>query len=292
MTQVRTRTAQHWLPEIREANVPDRLPDSVTRGPLIDAEPTQILFRIPEVGRFLVTASGPVRRERASGAADSDLECFRRGPVAAAAMLLAGQPLLRAAAVEVGGNGTIICGPPAAGASTLMAALAVRGNAVLADRLGLIPVPRPVPRPVPGPELSVDPPRLTPTDTEVQLWPDMAARLGLDPAMGREIRPGLAKRAFTLGTAAEPVPLHTVLVLHHDRQNHHWIEETPQGGQRLAALLGREWHHRLVQPLGFAPARFRWLALIAQHARVVHLRGNHRVIEPLELAKLVEGLFP
>ena len=113
---------------MREAAVPTDLAKPLLRGPAIEANREEVLIRVPRVGRFLVRREPPVLVERAPGATDADLECFRDEPVAAAAALLRGDLPLRAASVSIGGRAVALCGPSASGKSTLAAALALRGT--------------------------------------------------------------------------------------------------------------------------------------------------------------------
>jgi hypothetical protein len=147
---------------------------------------------------------------------------------------------------------------------------------------------------------------LYPVDPEVQLWPDAVRLLGLDPAAGRLVRPVLTRRAFRLGPAPRPVPLRLVLLLSPGTVAAPRLDDLADfadpgdpgdpGGRgsaaaRLTMLLGREWHGRLVDPLGRAPDRFGWLAALAGAARLVLVQGHRVGLPPAELAASVEGLL-
>jgi hypothetical protein len=260
-----------WPPAWVEAGVPYRLAAAAHRGPLIDASPERVLFRIPPAGRFLVERDGPVAVERAPGATDADIGCFLGGPVGTAALLLRGTLTLRAAAVSIRGTGVLICGSAAAGKSTLAAALAQRGHAILADRVGLAAGGA-----------------LHPVDPYPQLWPDVVSRLGLDPDAGSTVRPALDRRTYAVGLPAGPAPLRLVLLLSAATAGGLHVRELHDATSRLGGLLGREWHARLIEPLGRAADRFRWLAGIAS-ANVVEVSGQFAT-PPDEVAVRVEGL--
>jgi hypothetical protein len=268
-----------WPPACVDAPVPERLPVAAHRGPLVEAAPDRVLLRVPPVGRFLAAADGPVLVDRVYGATDADVACFAGGPVGAAALLLRGLLTIRGGAVAVGGAGVLICGPPAVGKSVLAAALAARGHAVLGDRVALA---------------TGDPPALHPVDPAVQLWPDAVRLLGLAPAAGRPVRPPLARRAFRLGPSPAPlaVPLRLVVVLCPATSASLVVEEVSGPGtavSRVGLLLGREWHGRLVEPVGRAADRLGWLAALAG-ARLVGVRG-HRAGRPADLAARTEALL-
>jgi hypothetical protein len=262
-----------------DAPVVARLPVAAYRGPLVEAAADRILLQVPPVGRFLVRPDGPVQVDRVYGASDADVTCFVGGSVGAAALLLRGVLTLRAAAVSVGGAGVLICGPPASGKSVLAAALAARGHAVLADRVGLARGAAAV---------------LHPVDPEVQLWPDAVRLLGLAPATGRVVRPVLTRRAFRLGPAARPVPLRLIVALAFGTVTAPRLDDLDGPGtavHRLGLLLGREWHGRLVDALGRAGDRFGWLAALAGADRMVRAWGHRDGWSPAELAARVEGLL-
>lgn len=266
-------TGPSWPPASVELPVPSGLERAVLRRPLVEAAPGWILLRVPRVARFLVEPGTPVRVDRARGATDADVGCFLRGPVAAAALLLAGLFPLRAAAVAIAGRGVLICGAPGAGTSTMTAALALRGHPVLADRIGLV---------------TGSPPTVEPVDGEVQLWPDVVRLLGLDPGRGRLIRPVLAKRAFRLGPPPEAAPLRAIVFLHRDEQDTVRVEASPSLTGRFRALLPRRWHSALVGPLGLRDEQFRSLTRLARVDCVVRVRGAHQTVAPADLAASVE----
>jgi hypothetical protein len=64
-----------------------------------------------------------------------DLACYLLGPVLAFVLRLRGVTCLHASAVALGGRAVAFLGPPGAGKSTIAAALARRGHAVLTDDL-------------------------------------------------------------------------------------------------------------------------------------------------------------
>ncbi|MEN3357653.1 MAG: hypothetical protein V7637_1635 [Mycobacteriales bacterium] len=262
--------------------MPAHLDAAAYRGPLVEAAPGQILLHVPPVGRFLARPVGPVLVARRPGVGPADLACFLAGPVGAGTLLLRGQLTLQAAAVAVAGAGVLICGSPGSGKSVLAAALAGRGHGILADRVAFVTRSRAEPAAV-----------VRPVDPWPQLWPAGADLLGLAPAGGRAARPGLDRRVFELGPAAGPVPLRLVVLLSSVAELALRLDETRHApglaGLTQAAVVGREWHRRLVEPLGLAPARFRWLAGLAA-ARLVRVSGQ-RTAPPATLAARVEELL-
>jgi hypothetical protein len=266
-------------PVLEAARVPDRLVGAVLRGPVVEASPDAILFRVPTVARFLVQAEGPVLVERAVGASDADLACFRDGPVAAAAALLRGHVVLRAATVSIGGTAVALCGVSAAGKSSLAAALGQRGHTVLADAVTAI---------------STDPDRrrfvVAPLGPELQLWPDSVRELGLDETPSRVVRAALAARAYRLGPDPVAAPLGAVGLLSIAATAKRARLEAVDGAAKVRALLGAGWHLRLADPLGLSTALFSRVADLASAVPCVRVVRPRRGVSAAQLAKIVEGL--
>lgn len=264
-------------PVLRAARVPDRLVGAVMRGPVVEASPDAILFRVPMVARFLVQAEGPVLVERATGASDADLACFREGPVAAAAALLRGHVVLRAATVSIGGTAVALCGVSAAGKSSLAAALGQRGHTVLADAVTAI---------------STDRGRLVvaPLAPELRLWPDTVRELGLDQTPSRVVRAALAARAYRLGPDPSAAPLGAVGLLSIAATETRARLEAVDGSAKLRALFGAGWHLRLADALGLSTAVFARVTDLASAVPCVRIVRPRRGVSPTQLAKIVEGL--
>lgn len=246
-------------------HVPDALPEATYRSPLIDANGRSALFRLGTVGRFLVTVDEPTVVERASEATDEDVDCLLRGPVAALRCLLSGQFALRGSAVEMRRGALVLCGP-ALGASTLTAALALRGHRVIADGVVVISGDPPAA----SPPSEAWPPRIT-------LWPDSVEALGLDASDGQVVRPQVASRSFSLGASPspEPSPVASVSLLASDHRLNH--ETELEGSEQLpltmqvAALLDAQWHRALVASLGMQAQQFSWVTSLAKAVPMVVL---------------------
>jgi hypothetical protein len=260
--------------------VPKRLAGAAPCGPLIQATTDAALLEVPQLARFLVGGDGAVVVERAAGTTDADLRCCLDEPVAALAAQLRGDLVLRASAVSIDGRAVAICGAPVAGKSALAAALAQRGHAVLADAVTCIAGGSDG-----GPAL------VTRTDADPQLWPDSVSELGLTHSDGRQVRPELAKRAYTLGSSAERAPLLAVVDLQVNANCDGPAVEPLGGGVRVHTLMARRWHGRLAAPLGLEPAQFALAAHAAAGATCVRLERPLRGAPVAELATLVEGLF-
>lgn len=272
-------TSPLWV----EGRVPESLPDALHRSSLVEANWQRALFRLKTVGRFLVEVDKPTVVERAVGATDCDLECFLRGPVAALRLCLSGHFTLRGAAVEMGGRALAVCGI-STGASSLAAAMALEGHAVLADGVVCIEASPPAVALVP----EARPIRVT-------LWPDVVEALGLDPSTGEVVRPALPSRAFSLGPPppSQPVPLAALVSLSMDDGRRGVAAQPLTGFAAVATLLKAFWHPHLVEDLGMAKEQFRWAATTAMAAPTVLLSlGEADVGTSLQtLVKAASGLM-
>jgi hypothetical protein len=264
--------------DLVEDAVPDRLPGATVRDPLVEARSDAFLIRIPPAGRFLVSAGEPVRVQRAPGATDADVRCFADGPVAAAAALLRGLIPLRAATVVIGGRAVAIAGVSAAGKSTLAATLALRGHAVLADAVTAIAT-----------DAAEGTAMAHPHAPDLVLWPDMVAKLGLDPAAGRRVRPSLPKLAFTLGARAPAAPLAAIVFLRRDNRRAPPGTEPLAGNAKITPLLRAAWHRAAVGPLGLSERRFAGVTSIISATPCLELARTPGA-SGAELAALVEEL--
>ena len=235
--------------------VPEALPDAVYRSHLVEAAPGRAIFRLP-VGRFLLAPDAPAVVETAAGASDKDIACMLRGPVGALRSSLGGRFALRASAVEVGRRALVVCGSTF-GVSTLVASLALRGHRLLADGVVVVSGTPPMVSALP----EAGQPRVT-------LWPDSAAHLGLDLDQGQVLRPGVGSRLFALGPGGTPaeIGLGWVVSLAVDHKSEHPDQATSHPfaavSQRVATLVGHQWHAEVVAALGLQAEQFNWAVTI------------------------------
>jgi hypothetical protein len=217
--------------------------------------------------------------ERTPGATDTDVGCIAEEAVAAASSLLNGRLVLRGAAVAIGDRAIVLCGHSAAGKSALAAGLALRGHCFLADAVVSISL-----------EGSSDRPVVWPLAPQPVLWPDSAEELGLTGSASREVRPGLAKRAYDLGGTipSSPVSLAALVVLRPEPTRREPALEPISGALKLRTALAARWYQRLVSPLGLAGAHFDLAVRVADAAVCSDLMRPARGTTIATLAQLVE----
>ncbi len=262
------------------ADVPLELDCARYRSPLIDASAHEALMRVPGVARYLLDSVEPALIAAESSAGEADLACFLHGPVRALDLLLRGLFTLRATAVRVGDAAVLICGQAAVGKSTLGAALALRGHAVLGENV--------VPVTADANGVSV-----WPSGGGVELWPPSAAQLRVGDHPSRPVRPVLAKRRYELGSAGsgtDRLALGLLVVLSLDRRlDTLAIRQVGVGRTAVQAVTAWQWHRRMIDALGLELANFDWLTNVAGAAPLIRLARPADGFTAGALAQAVES---
>ncbi|MCA9051461.1 MAG: hypothetical protein KDA89_22135 [Planctomycetaceae bacterium] len=155
---------------VRFGCVPSELHGVKKRGAAFDAAEGQVLFRVPNVGQFLVQHGREVVIERQPGISDSEIRVFVMNTVFAALLRQRGLLALSASAVRVNDSAVLLLGGSATGKSTLAAQFRQQGIPVLADDICPIVI-----RPGLGPVL-------LPGFPVIRLWQDAANHFGFDIA--------------------------------------------------------------------------------------------------------------
>jgi hypothetical protein len=225
-------------------------------------DPDLFRFEYEDGTRIHVDAGGEnVWARGASGASLEDTATYLLGPILGFVLQLRGVTCLHASAVAIGDRAIAIAGPAGSGKSSLAAALARRGHAVLADDLVAL-------------EDHGDRFSISPGYARVRLWPSsVGALFGSDDALPR-ITPNWDKRFLSLDGERyrfqdEAMPLEAIYVLG-DR-------DLP-GGPRVDDIAGREALMALVantytNHLLDRPMRAREFEALARIARAVRIRG-------------------
>jgi len=270
--------------DVSAGPVPDHLDGATHAGPVHAAAPGRYLLRLPTVGRFLVAAVEggiQVTVQPAPSATTADVACFLAGPIRQACWLLRGAFALRGCGVVIDGRAVAITGVTAAGKSAVTAALAQRGHGLLAD--GALPLRL-------GGDLDGGVgPIAGSADHDVQLWPDIVTRLGLDAAAGEMIRPGLAKRRYRFGAAAA-TPLAAIVALHRGMDVGAPVAERSRGLAAVGPIANCTAMRPLVVPFGQAAGHFGWATRLALRVPVVHLRVDRLDRDLPAVADAVEAV--
>lgn len=262
---------------IRAGAVPQTLDDATQRSVLMDGRGSDtLLIRIPTVARFLVQGGCQVVVDVLADASEQDVTAHLVGTVQTALWYQRGLVPLHASVVEIDGKALALAGPSAAGKSTLAAALAQRGHAILADDGCII-------------RLDKGGPVVLPTVGMLRLWPDSARMLGYDPdVLPRAL--GLREKYLVgaLVPSQSPVPLAGVLVLGIDNRVEGSQVSRLAGNAAHLALVGVLQRQRMARSLGLHPRCFQDLISVVTSASVGQLWRSDASAGLEKLVALVE----
>lgn len=195
---------------------PSAAPDVIIREAVIDLEPPQLSafrlddrdfrYELPGIARFRILDARELQYQPLDGMAAGDIAALITTTLLGILLHLRGLVVLSASAVKVGRHAALLCGPPAAGKSTMVAALSLRGYPVLADGLSVI---------------SVSKGRASIAGADccrLSLWIRSIERLDLVERRGDAVRPGLQKFLVSPPTCVdERLPIGSVHVLRETR---------------------------------------------------------------------------
>ena len=254
------------------ATVPLTLGGEATEAGAHEVLGGRILFRIPGIGRLLIDSDRVVAAPD-DEAGEEALAWIMERHAATMQELLHGRFSLWAAGVLLGGRAVAIAGTDSVGKSTVAAALAQRGHPVLADsalRIELregLPIAHPDGR------------------RHIELWPEAARSVRIDPEDGEPLRDGLAARSFVF-EAAEASPLAAVVILARTADSRQQAEVL-SGGAAMEAVSQATQLLGLVDATGARTAHFRWLAAVASNVRVIRMAIDRYSPRPGEVADAV-----
>lgn len=257
---------------IERRPVPAVLANAEASGPTWAMAGPEFLLTIPDIARFLLRAGRAVAFQPADGADADDIPAFLLNSVFGILLHQRGQIVLHASAVRVNGKAVLFCGASASGKSTLAAALAQRGYAVLADDVCAV-------------TLAHDGSATVHSDGRVlKLWAHSIDRLKLADRRGQRLRGGLEKYFVEPPCSVHgTLPLGAIYALREARPPLASGIERPNVVD--AALLLRRSAYRplLVRTMNQGTLYFR-AAAIANHAGIYHLA------RPLNFAVMADVL--
>jgi len=240
--------------EIREAPVPDTLPDAACRSALYEIADKEALWRLEGVARYRISRGGTLIEVECHKRADpAAVRLLLLHPVFTLALLQRGEFMLNAAAIAVGGKTIAFAGPSAVGKSTVAALLAARGHRVVAD--GLL-------------RLTIAPDGTVlghPQAPWLLLWPDAIEALAPGGA-AQPVRAGIELKRVMFPAVQSALPLASVLNLRENRGDEPEVPEpTLQSGADGFGLIahntvGKGWIDRTAS---LRLRHFPWAAAVA-----------------------------
>lgn len=155
------------------------------------------------VGVIAILGGKEIVLDPAPGLEESRLRLFILGAAMAVLLHQRGLLVLHASAVSVGGRAALFLGDKGWGKSTLAAALAARGHAVISDDVVALG------------EDGHGRPTVMPAFPQIKLWPSSVEALGGDPERLPRLSALFDKRHFDVsgGFAESPVPLGRIFLL-------------------------------------------------------------------------------
>ena len=260
---------------LRLGSVPGALPAPEVRSGLWQAAPGDFLLRAPGVARYRVTGGTEIVVDPEEGR-DEAMVAFVTGSVLGACLQQRGIATLHASAIHTPAGAVLFAGRSGTGKSTLLAALAERGYAMLTDDITAI-------------ELNAEGhPVAWSGDPSVRLWADAMDKMGWDRTRSRgEVRESQEKYAIPIGGFADaPVRVRGIFVLMpHNRKTVKIDPVAPVAA--FAFLVGHTYRRRFLPGLGGLAEHFRVLHATAGQA---WLAAVARPIHPFMLDVLSERI--
>jgi HPr Serine kinase C-terminal domain len=244
---------------IEVADVEVELTDAVVDRPLpgggahVVADHSRAILRVPGVGVFAVLEGSAIRFEPDSAAVSPEMmSAWLHGAVAALLLAQRRRFALHASVVEVGGCGVAIAGHRRAGKSTAALRLVQRGHVLVTDDVSPLEC---------GPTVTVHS-----FARPVHVWPEAAAKLGLDCPGARPIVPDHPKLAIPSGGPAS-APLAAVVVLETSSSSATVSVARPRGVAASWLLIVHSYQGELLRDL-FETELFAWAGAVASRVPV------------------------
>jgi hypothetical protein len=244
---------------IRRAPVCESLSTVAATFPSGQCNETELLLRIPGVGRYLLRNGNEILVDQAPVSDYGDVCAYLLGTILGILGHQRGTPPLHASVIDFSEGCIAFVGEKGAGKSTLAAALARRGHQVIADDLCFLQLDH---------SCEV---RAWPGTSRVRLWEDAMAALGCGGAgVEREMR-GYNKYFVPVGHAPnsmKPRCLRRVYALHAAAGAGVAKMTRIRGAAALEILMQNIFRLGLAERMGYKPAAFSACAAAAREVPV------------------------
>lgn len=251
--------------------VPDHLPDPINVGIVYESSATELLVRIPDVGRYWIQDGQRIVIEPSPEATDHEVRVFLLGTCIGALLHQRGFFVLHASGIGTPDGAVLFTGVSGAGKSTLLAELLRRGYRMMVDDVCAITV---------GADGH---PQVIPSYPRTRLWGETAAKLAIETAGLTRTRPTMDKYERQLPDQFwdEVAPLRRVY--HLAGSNGDELSLTPLGRiESFQAIRSNTYRDALVDGFALRREHFELASAVARAADVV------RVVRPVDSFRLVE----
>ena len=257
---------------IQLGSVPASLSNPVAEGVAWQAAPNQLLLRVHNVARYLITNGDTITIEPCASSGENDLRIFLLSSAWGALLHQRGFLTLHASAIATERGAVLFAGKSGAGKSTLATAMEQQGYALLSDDKTAITFD------------TQQRPIAVPAYPTRRLWVDSARRLGQPIDETQRLRANLNKYVSRVENfCTEPQSIHAIYLL--QSHNRPTIEyEQRFGTDSLTALVQFTYRKKMLYGLGGRQSQFKMASALANAVQVIAVR---RPIDPFMLDELV-----
>ena len=239
-------------------------------GVYYQVKPDSWGLHVPQVGRFLVSDGNSIIVDPEDSVDEDSLRVFILGPCMVALLMQRDLFLLHGNGVKVGDSCVSFAGDHGTGKSTLSAAFARKGYAILTDDICAVNSRTEALAGVP----------------QIDLWQDVAAQLMMDTKHLRKIRPCIEKFALPLADnyCPYPLPLRTIFILSPYNKNDFRLT-TLSGSEKIKYLHRLIYNKPFVSGLKKDLIYFKYCATLADRVEMILV---NRPMLGFQLNQLVE----
>ena len=259
---------------VRFGSVPTELPDPLRKYTYFEARPGAFLLRVPKVGRYLVIEGRNIVIERLPDYSEELLRIFLLGSAFGSLLHQRRLLVMHASSVQTTSGAVLFVGPSGHGKSTVLAALARRGYAMLADDVTAVSVDSPS-----GPLAFASFPRQ-------RLGPDVAAGLGYEVETLTRVENSDKYLAPVASFCGDSLPVYAVYALNVDETSSISVEAVDRL-ERFAVISANTYRYEFLEGLGLREMHFRATARLAG---AVHVGRIKRPASSFLLDQMVDRL--
>lgn len=257
---------------IQPGTTPEILEDATARGVLFEGTKNRFLLTIPNTGKVFITNGNNIILEKYDGASWDDIRVFLLSSGMGALLHQRGLLPMHASTIEWNNQGVMFMGNSGVGKSTLAAACAKQGAAVLADDISLV-------------DTSGRQPQVIPAFPQVKLWEDSLRKLEENHENLQKVRAELGKywKNIRDNFKNEPKPVERAFLLSPMNKNDFGLKKI-QGIEKFNVLKNNTYKFRFISGTGLEKNHF---AHISRFANGVELYKLERPTGSFDIQKLV-----